>query len=93
MGELELGYKGYIDFLSNFKRHLDPSTFDELGNVEYGQWEICFEALLHQLMKLNRMAISLDISTVTQLAKEAEVLSEGILDPDTWKQFNEWLNA
>nr|WP_319250227.1 hypothetical protein [uncultured Celeribacter sp.] len=85
-----VGPQEYLEFVESVSDHLDAKLYSDARDIEYGQWEIPFEAVLLALLKEDFALVEFDHALVFNLAKEAKILDEGVLDPDTWKKFRDW---
>jgi len=84
------GLKEYLYFYESVKEYLSNDLKISAGNIDYGQWETSFEAIILAIVKLPRDNFVLDIELVEGLAYEADLLEGGVLDVNTWEQFLDW---
>lgn len=86
------GIDKYHQFLDAVLPLLDPELIAKAQDVEYGQWEMPFETLLHGLTGLERGKVKLnqDFDFIRQLAEDADIVPEGVLDENTWPDFEAW---
>lgn len=80
----------YFSFVESMEPYLDKVLIQDARDVEYGQWELPFEALLLELMKLSGHKVSVDLALIEELAKQADIFECGVLDVDTWERFLDW---
>jgi hypothetical protein len=80
----------YFDFLDSVSQYLEPSFFDRAREVELGQWELPFEAVLIELTKLPNDRTRIDFEQARKLATEADIIDSGVIDVDTWQSFCIW---
>ncbi len=85
-----IGLSEYFVFVDEIAEHLRPDFLRCVEDIEYGEWETSFEAILLELMKLPSQNVSLDLSMVESLAAEAGIVDDGVLDPNTWQKFRVW---
>ncbi len=85
-----VGIKEYFKFVENVSTLLDKTLLKDVQDIEYGQWEVPFEAILLFLIELPKEEISLDYELVKALAYEADIIEFGVLDMDTWDKFEKW---
>lgn len=82
-----VGPKEYRLFLSQVVPMLDADFVLDAGTFEHGQWDLPFEAVLLKLLEEPSKAVSVDMFLAERLAKQAGLVEEGVLSPDTWKMF------
>ncbi len=87
-----LGQSEYLALLEAVTARCPLPDEVSLRYVEYGQWEMNFEALLISLMRVDQRGLQFRLSDFEVLAKEAGLTEEGVLDPDTWRKFVAWMN-
>ncbi len=92
MTEEQIGLKEYFVFLEGVALFLDERLIDDAREVEYGQWELPYEAVLLALVKLPFNEVQFDLELAKKLAIEADIIECGILSMDTWQQVQRWLN-
>ncbi|MFN7089996.1 MAG: hypothetical protein ACK4P4_05550 [Allorhizobium sp.] len=93
---MKKGYAGpadYLIFLGQVAASLDSDFLREAEAFDYGQWELPFEAVLLKLMEGSPRNDGIDIGLAEKLAKDAGLLDEGVLAPDTWQRFTYWYGA
>lgn len=88
-----LGPEEYLGFLGQVAARLDTDFVLEAEKFEFGQWERPFEAMLLRLMEGPPSNECINMDLVEKLAKQAGVMEEGVLDPDTWPRFAHWYRA
>lgn len=84
------GQVEYFDFLESVSKYLATSFFERAREVELGQWELPFEAVLIELMKLSNDKTHVDLEQARNLAAEADIIDSGVIDVDTWLKFCIW---
>lgn len=84
------GLNEYRIFVESVAKHLEADILQQAKDVEYGQWELPFEAVLLELMKCSKHNICFDNDLVNRLAIEADIIECGVLDMDTWQKFCSW---
>lgn len=87
-----VGLNEYRVFLDNVSTYLDNDFVGQAKDVELGQWELSFEAVLLELMKEPKCKAKFDTGLVEKLAIEADIIECGVLDMDTWQRFCKWGN-
>lgn len=80
----------YFNFVETVAKYLDGNLARNARDVEYGEWEFPFEAILIALLKLPPYEVDMDYVLVEKLAAEADIIEGGVLDIDTWNQFLSW---
>lgn len=80
----------YFNFVETVAKYLDENLARNARDVEYGEWELPFEAILIALLKLSPYEVDMDYVLVEKLAIEADIIEGGVLDIDTWNQFLSW---
>ena len=83
----------YYSFLKSVEQYLPNDIAREAYNIEAGVWEAAFEEILIELIKLPRKDVDVNFSVVEILAKDSDIINEGVLDPDTWYYFLEWYHS
>ncbi len=79
--------------IESVSEKIDPVTLRRAKTVQHGIWELAFERVLLDLVERNAELDSWEIQLITDLALDAEIVEEGVLDPDSWKIFSNWLNT
>ena len=88
-----IGQKEFLKLLDQIEVDNKISLPVSLRGIEYGQWEVPFEAFLIQLMKNKKSNIEIDFEKFDELAKESGLKDDGgVLDPKTWRYFCAWTN-
>ena len=83
----------YYDFLKTVEQYLPNDIAKESYNIEVGIWEVAFEVILIELIKLPRKDVSIDFSVVEFLAKDSNIVEVGFLDDEIWPNFLEWYHS
>jgi len=86
----KIGIQEYFTFLESVSPSLNPSFVKRAKKVEYGQWELPFEATLLELVEIPRSKVRFDKNLVTALAQESNLTTSGVLDTETWGKFLRW---
>lgn len=87
---MKFGIQEYFVFLESVSAYLDPLLIEKAKYIEYGEWEMAYEAILLGLIEQNRDEISFDIDLAKGLADEADIISQGVMDINTWDKFLAW---
>jgi len=90
MIQAQVGIADYFQFVDKVAPFLDAELINDAHEIEYGQWELPFEALLLEIMKLSNAQIDIDLNLVVKLAHEADIVESSVLDINTWEQFKKW---
>ena len=87
-----LGPSEYFAFVEGVEKYLESDFVRQVKDVDFGQWELPFEAILIELMKLRKDQTAINDALVRYLAVEAGIVEAGVLDADTWQKFCHWAN-
>ncbi|WP_285278022.1 hypothetical protein [Agrobacterium sp. SUL3] len=93
MNKKHIGPSEYLGFLSQVSQFIDPQIVRDAADFDYGQWELPFEAVLIELMRMPRNEIEIDFNAVELLAKEADITEEGVINPESWRKFLDWYHS
>lgn len=85
-----VGMQEFLHFVESVAELLDEKTVQDARDIEFGQWELPFEAILLSLQKLSPGEVKIDFELVERLAQEADIIECGVLDVDTWSRFLIW---
>jgi hypothetical protein len=78
--------KSFLRWYRCIDAHFDAAFSREVRDVQFGQWETAFEAVLLRLLEMPQR-VSLDLDFTRWLARGAEIMEQGVLAPDTWQRF------
>ncbi len=85
------GTQEFLDFAEPILASInDPAFSAQIRDIEHGQWEPAFEALLLRMMELDPARVPFDPEVAGRLADESGLTDQGVLDPDTWARFLRW---
>jgi len=90
MNVKKTGLKDYLLFVDQVEIYLEKKAISDAREIEHGQWELPFEALLLELMKLPYHTVQINFGLVETLANEADLIESSVLDVNTWERFNNW---
>lgn len=93
MIEKHIGQNEYFSFVESVSQYFTDTFLADVRDVEFGQWEMPFEAMLLELIKRDKQNTVVDFKLIQDLAIESGIVQEGVLDPDTWKIFCEWAES
>lgn len=88
-----IGLKQYLSFVDQLAPHLDQVLISDAKEIDYGQWELPFEALLLAILRQTKHTIVFDFVLAKQLATKADIIDSGVLDIDTWERFERKFGA
>ena len=81
----------YFKFIDQVEPFIETKLIKDARTIEYGQWEVPFEGLLLELIKLPSSDININFQLVKNLADDAGIIKSSILTLDTWENFENWM--
>lgn len=87
---LMIGLSEYFYFVDSVAKELDCNFLAEARNIDFGQWETSFEAVLLKLIDQEKRYTTVDFISAKELAIAAGIVEEGVLDPKVWSKFCSW---
>ena len=81
------GLSEYFYFVDSVAKELDCNFLAEARNIDFGQWETSFEAVLLKLIDQEKRYTTVDFISAKELAIAAGIVEEGVLDPKVWSKF------
>ena len=85
-----VGLHEYFSFVDSVANELNSDFLSKVRDINLGQWETSFEALLLKLIDENKPNTQVDFAAAKELAVAAGIIEEGVLDLDVWKKFCSW---